>query len=99
MMSQSICLLATGRLTGVATARMTALGRQRGFCFGMFHMDLETTNPQPPEHSVQAKHIEPRYHPASHHVKPIDRGYRLVVRIVLWVISAPWSWGCAPGGC
>jgi hypothetical protein len=31
------------------------------------------THPQPPEH--------------QHHVKPIDPGYRLVVRIALWLIA------------
>jgi hypothetical protein len=50
-------------------------------------MDPRTTDPdehEHPHHSKRIVHGQPAYHP--HHVQPIDPGFRLIVRTVLWVI-------------
>ena len=52
-------------------------------------MDPLPSQPDSPEHPHPVRPIHPAHHSAHphHHVVPIDSGYRLVVRIALWVVA------------
>jgi hypothetical protein len=51
-------------------------------------MEPNATNSEAPKQPYRVKPFEPGLHSThSHHVQPLDPGYRLVVRIVLWLIA------------
>ena len=89
MIIPSRCSLTPGGQTGFSKARLTTTRWPCGLFFvGIAHMEPQSTDPPRPEHP---QHTErpPAHHTAHphHHVQPIDPGYRLVVRIALWVIA------------
>ena len=50
-------------------------------------MEPETTRSELPEHATHVKLTEQHHGAAPHHVRPIDRGFRVIVRTILWVIA------------